>query len=172
MQHHVQRWQWSLVPVDPYTPTTAHAHFFLNPFKHSISVPVHCTEFQLRTMLPASMHLNVVNACKGTINSNPSFLGRSWKLNAAVFLGVICRAIDIKFRLPFDLIMQSSSLTETETDYTTLHYTTLPYTTAGTAQSVQGLAARWTVRGSKLGGDIFRTRSHRPWSPPNILYNW
>jgi len=40
------------------------------------------------------------------------------------------------------------------------------------AQSVQPLATGWTVRGlNRGGGEIFRTRSDRPWSPPSLLYN-
>jgi hypothetical protein len=35
-----------------------------------------------------------------------------------------------------------------------------------------GIATSWTVRGSNPGGgEIFRTRSDRPWGPPNLLYN-
>jgi hypothetical protein len=31
----------------------------------------------------------------------------------------------------------------------------------------------WTVRGSKPGGgEIFRNRPDRPWSPPSLLNNW
>ena len=38
--------------------------------------------------------------------------------------------------------------------------------------SVQRLATGWTVRGSNPGGgQIFRTRSDRPWRPPSLLYN-
>ena len=40
------------------------------------------------------------------------------------------------------------------------------------AQSVQRLVTGWTVRGSNLGGgEIFRTRPYRPWSPPSLLHN-
>jgi hypothetical protein len=43
---------------------------------------------------------------------------------------------------------------------------------AGIAQSVQRLATGWTVRGTNPGGgEIFRTRPDRPWSPPSLLYN-
>jgi hypothetical protein len=46
------------------------------------------------------------------------------------------------------------------------------YKGAWIAQSVQRLATRWTVRGSKpCGGGIFRTRPDRPWGPPRLLYN-
>ena len=42
----------------------------------------------------------------------------------------------------------------------------------GIAQSVQRLATGWKVRGSNTGrGEIFRTRPHRPWGPPSLLYN-
>ena len=40
------------------------------------------------------------------------------------------------------------------------------------AQSVQRLATGWTDRGSNpRGGEIFRTPSDRPCSPPSLLYN-
>ena len=40
------------------------------------------------------------------------------------------------------------------------------------AESVQRLAAGWTVRGSNPGGgEIFRTCPDRPWGPPSLLYN-
>ena len=40
------------------------------------------------------------------------------------------------------------------------------------AQSVQRLAIGWTDRGSNpRGGEIFRTPSDRPCSPPSLLYN-
>jgi len=40
------------------------------------------------------------------------------------------------------------------------------------AQSVQGLATGWTVRGSNPGvGEIFRTCQDRPWGPPSLLNN-
>ena len=40
------------------------------------------------------------------------------------------------------------------------------------AQPVQPLAIDWTVLWSNSGGgEIFRTRSDRPWGPPNILHN-
>ena len=40
------------------------------------------------------------------------------------------------------------------------------------AQSVQRLATDWTVRGSIPGeGEIFLTRSDRPWGPPSLLYD-
>jgi hypothetical protein len=43
---------------------------------------------------------------------------------------------------------------------------------AGKAQSVWRLATGWTVWGSSPGGgEIFRTRPDRPWSPPSLLYN-
>jgi hypothetical protein len=43
---------------------------------------------------------------------------------------------------------------------------------AGTAQNLKRLATGWTVRGSNPGGsEIFRTRPHRPWGPPTLLYN-
>ena len=43
---------------------------------------------------------------------------------------------------------------------------------AGAAQSVWRLATGWAVRGSNPGGgEIFRTRSERPWAPPRLLYN-
>ena len=43
---------------------------------------------------------------------------------------------------------------------------------AAIAQSVEGLATGWTVRGSHPGGDeIFRTRPDRPWGPPILLNN-
>jgi hypothetical protein len=39
-------------------------------------------------------------------------------------------------------------------------------------QPVYRLATGWTVRGSNPdGGEIFRTRSDRPWGPPSLLYN-
>ena len=39
------------------------------------------------------------------------------------------------------------------------------------AQSVQGLATGWKVRGSNPGGgEIFRTCPDRSWGPPNLLY--
>ena len=39
------------------------------------------------------------------------------------------------------------------------------------AQSVQRLAAGWTVRGSNPGGgEIFRACPDRPWGPPTLLY--
>ena len=45
-------------------------------------------------------------------------------------------------------------------------------TCASIAQSVQRLAASWTVRGLNPGwGEIFRTRPHRLWGPPSLLYN-
>jgi hypothetical protein len=35
-----------------------------------------------------------------------------------------------------------------------------------------GIATRWTVRGSNPGGcEIFRTRPHRSWGSPSLLYN-
>ena len=41
-----------------------------------------------------------------------------------------------------------------------------------TAQPVQRIATDWTVRGSNPGrGDIFCSRSGRPWGPPSLLYN-
>jgi hypothetical protein len=44
--------------------------------------------------------------------------------------------------------------------------------TAGIAQSVQRLAAGWTVWGSTTGaGETVRTRPDRPWGPPSLLYN-
>ena len=40
------------------------------------------------------------------------------------------------------------------------------------AGSVWLLATSWTVRGSNLGGgEIFRTRADRGWSPPSLLYS-
>jgi len=43
---------------------------------------------------------------------------------------------------------------------------------AGVAQSVQGLATGWTVRGSNPGGgESFLTRPDRPWRPPSLLYS-
>jgi hypothetical protein len=43
---------------------------------------------------------------------------------------------------------------------------------AGIAQSVQRLATSWTVRGSNPGeGEIFSTRSDRPWDLPSLLHN-
>ena len=43
---------------------------------------------------------------------------------------------------------------------------------AGTAQWVQRLATRWTVRGSNSGrGEIFLPHPERPWVPPKLLYN-
>jgi hypothetical protein len=42
----------------------------------------------------------------------------------------------------------------------------------GIAQSVQGLATGWTVRGSNpFGGEIFRTLPDRPWGLPSLLHN-
>jgi hypothetical protein len=42
----------------------------------------------------------------------------------------------------------------------------------GIAQSVQGHATGWTVRGSKPGvGEIFRARSDRPWGLPTLVHN-
>ena len=39
-------------------------------------------------------------------------------------------------------------------------------------QSISRLATRWTVRASNLsGGEIFRTRLHRPCGPPSFLYS-
>jgi hypothetical protein len=39
-------------------------------------------------------------------------------------------------------------------------------------QSVLRLATGWTVRGSNPGGgEMFRTRPDRLWSPPSFLYN-
>ena len=47
-----------------------------------------------------------------------------------------------------------------------------PQKWARITQSVQRLATGWTVRGSNPGGsEIFRTRPHRPWGPPSLLYN-
>jgi hypothetical protein len=47
-----------------------------------------------------------------------------------------------------------------------------PSARAGIAQSVQGLATGWTVRGSNPGGgEIFRSRPDWPWGPPSLLYN-
>jgi hypothetical protein len=38
--------------------------------------------------------------------------------------------------------------------------------------SAVGIASGWRVRGSNPGvGEIFRTRSDRPWGPLNLLYN-
>jgi hypothetical protein len=38
--------------------------------------------------------------------------------------------------------------------------------------SLAGILTFWTVRGSNPGGgEIFRTRPDRPWSPPNLLYS-
>ena len=38
--------------------------------------------------------------------------------------------------------------------------------------TVLGVATSWTVRGSNSGrSEIFRTRPHWPWGPPNILYD-
>ena len=46
------------------------------------------------------------------------------------------------------------------------------YPLAGIAQSVYRLATGWTVRGSNAGGgEIFRSRPDRPWSPPSLLHN-
>ena len=43
---------------------------------------------------------------------------------------------------------------------------------AGIAQSVKRLATDLTVRGSNPGGsEVFRTRPHRSWGPPSLLYN-
>jgi hypothetical protein len=43
---------------------------------------------------------------------------------------------------------------------------------AGIAQAVQLVGTGWTVRGSNPGGgEIFRTRSDRPWVPRSPLYN-
>ena len=43
---------------------------------------------------------------------------------------------------------------------------------AAIAQLVQRFATGWTVRGSNPGGgQIFRTRSYRPWGPLSLLYN-
>jgi hypothetical protein len=40
------------------------------------------------------------------------------------------------------------------------------------AQSVQRLTMGWTIWGSNpSGGEIFRTRSDRPWGPPSLLHN-
>ena len=40
------------------------------------------------------------------------------------------------------------------------------------AYSVQRLATGWTVRGQNPdAGEIFRTRPHRLWGPPSLLYN-
>jgi len=39
---------------------------------------------------------------------------------------------------------------------------------AAIAQSVQRRATGWTVL---VGGEIFRTRSERPWGPPSLLYS-
>ena len=45
-------------------------------------------------------------------------------------------------------------------------------TRAGTAQSVWWLATGWAVTGSNPdGGEIFRIRPDRPWSPPSLLHN-
>jgi hypothetical protein len=39
-------------------------------------------------------------------------------------------------------------------------------------QSVERMAAGWTVRGSNSGGaEISRTCPDRPWGPPSLLYN-
>ena len=43
---------------------------------------------------------------------------------------------------------------------------------AEVAQSIQGLARVWTLRGSSPGGgEIFRTCPDRPQDPPSFLYN-
>ena len=43
---------------------------------------------------------------------------------------------------------------------------------AAIAQSVQRLAAGWTVlRSNPDGSEILRTRPDRPWGPPSLLYN-
>jgi len=45
-------------------------------------------------------------------------------------------------------------------------------TWAGIAQSLQRLATDWMVRGSNPGGgEIFRNRPDRHWSPSTLLYN-
>ena len=46
-----------------------------------------------------------------------------------------------------------------------------PLIKSGIAQSVQRLAAGWTVRGSNPGaGKVFRTLPHRLLGPPSLLY--
>ena len=46
-------------------------------------------------------------------------------------------------------------------------------TVSRVAQSLQRLAAGWTIRGSNPGEDeIFRTCPDRPWGPPILVYNW
>ena len=43
---------------------------------------------------------------------------------------------------------------------------------AGIQYTVRSLATVWTVRGSnRCGGEIFRTRPHRPWGPRSLLCN-
>jgi len=45
-------------------------------------------------------------------------------------------------------------------------------TGTGIAKLVQQRATGWTVRGSNpREGEIFRTRSDRPWGPPSLLYD-
>jgi hypothetical protein len=42
-------------------------------------------------------------------------------------------------------------------------------------ESVVGIATRYELEGpgiqSRWGGEIFRTRPHRPWGPPSLLYS-
>jgi len=54
----------------------------------------------------------------------------------------------------------------------TANFETLCCIIARTAQSVQRLATGWTVWDSNPGGgEIFFTRSDRPWEPLTLLYN-
>jgi hypothetical protein len=59
---------------------------------------------------------------------NPSFLGCSWNLNPTVFVGLFCRAGNMKSILYIDLKLQSCGVTQNRDRLLTLHYTTLHYT--------------------------------------------